>query len=138
MKTFAAFLLGMVTMVCFQGRTADWIVISGLAKHLDGQQHCNSTTSGIGLEVNDYAAGIYRNSNCRWSLYGAKAWLPLRYGSLRGGLIGGVVTGYETPLMPVAGFAATYEGKTYGINLILIPPVGESGNVAWLTFKRRF
>jgi hypothetical protein len=144
-KLLAAFLLGMVAAVCLQGRSQNWndqsknwIVLSGLAKHLDGAIHCNSTTSGLGVEVNDYAAGIYRNSNCSYSAYAAKAWLPLRSENWRGGLIFGVATGYGAPVMPVAGLAGTYEGKEYGVNLVFVPPYKDSGNVLWLTFKRRF
>jgi hypothetical protein len=140
-----AFVLGAVAMVCFQGRSQEgsdqsqrWIVVSGLAKHLDGQLHCNSTTTGGGIEINGYAAGIYRNSNCSYSLYGARTWLPARLGALRGGGIAGGVTGYGSLVLPVAGLAATYEGKEYGVNLVFVPPYKDSGNVLWLTFKRRW
>lgn len=114
----------------------DWLVISGLAKHLDGREHCNSVTSGLGLEYDGYAAGFYRNSNCRWSAYAAKSWLPLRAGQVRIGGLVGAVTGYGATLLPVAAFAASLEGEKYGLNLVLVPPTGSaSPGVAWLQFK---
>jgi hypothetical protein len=121
-KTLVAFLLGMVAMVCLQGKADTWIVVSGLAKHLDGGEHCNSITTGLGYERtqigNDrtqigYSFGFYRNSNCAWSFYAARSWLPLSLQvsdwRLRAGGIAGGVTGYTSAVLPVAGLAASVE-----------------------------
>jgi hypothetical protein len=63
----------------------DWLSLHGLAKHLDGGIHCNSTTSGLGFEHGVTSAfrtiaGFYRNSNCRYSAYAGAAYLPLQLG----------------------------------------------------------
>lgn len=133
-----AFLLGMAAAVAIQGHTQDWIVQNGLAIHFDGRDHCESTTPGLGIEHGDYSAGFYRNSNCRWSAYAAQSWTPLRMGPVRLGSIAGGVSGYGRPITPVAGLVASWEGSRYGMNLIYIPPVGDSGNVLWLQGKVRF
>lgn len=116
----------------------DWMVGSGLAKHMDGGEHCNSVTTGMGIERSDTALGFYRNSNCRWSVYAAKAWMPVRSGWLRAGVMGGGATGYGRPITPAGAFAAALEGERFGVNLIYVPPLGGSGNVLWLQVKRRF
>ena len=146
----AAFLAGLLVGIGLSGHAGDWndhasswLVLSGLAVHLDGAKHCNSTTTGIGYERTytqaAYSVGVYRNSNCRWSSYAAKAWMPVSLGYTRLGLIGGLVTGYERPLTPVPGLALTYERKTWGLNLIGIPPTSSSSTgVLWLQAKYRF
>lgn len=121
----------------------DWLVVNGLAKHLDGELHCNSTTSGLGYEREHTrtlraTVGFYRNSNCRWSAYAAEAWTPLELGAVRAGVLGGVVTGYTARIMPAGGLALSIEGRTLGANVIFIPPYKESGNVVWLQAKVRW
>lgn len=146
MKLALAFILGMVAMVCIQGRSQSehdrsktWLVFSGLAHHFDGNGYCNNRfTKGIGLEHKGYAIGVYDNSNCDTSFYAAKAWRPLQSGSWRGGAIAGVVSGYGSPALPIAGLVVTYERKTWGLTATLIPPVGPSSGVAWIQIKRAF
>lgn len=121
----------------------DWLVVNGLAKHLDGQLHCNSTTSGLGYEREHTRAlrttvGFYRNSNCRWSAYVAEAWTPIDLGLVRAGVLGGIVTGYTAAVMPAGGLALSIEGHTFGANVIFIPPYKDSGNVLWLQAKVRW
>jgi hypothetical protein len=141
MKTLAAFLLGMVaanhSLAGFD-QSQSWIVVSGIAHHLNGNGYCNNRlTKGIGIEKDDWALGAYDNSNCELSLYAAKAWRPIKFGSWRAGLLGGVVSGYNSAVLPAAGLAMTYERKEWGANLLLIPPAGESSGVLWgqLKFK---
>lgn len=122
-------------------KAQDWIVMSGLAKHLDGESHCNNhITKGGGFERRisgtwRAAGGIYDNSNCRLSAYAAAVWLPLRSGPWGFGGLAGGLTGYRMPVSPAGGLAATYEERRWGVNLIYIPPFKESGNVAWLQLK---
>lgn len=129
-------------VACSSAQT--WLVGSGVALHLDGAHHCNWFTKGAGIEHNiagnwRLAAGVYDNSNCNMSVYAAAAWLPLSYGSLRFGLIGGAVTGYRASVTPAGGIVTGYERRRWGVNAILIPPSGESGSgVLWLQVKRAF
>lgn len=117
-----------------------WIVGSGAALHLNGDPHCNSFTAGIGFERHvsrDWRAafGVYDNSNCRTSAYGSAVWTPLHAGRWHLGAIGGFVTGYRMPVSPAAGLSTSYEAKRWGVNLIFIPPLKNSGNVLWLQAK---
>jgi hypothetical protein len=121
----------------------DWLTISGLAKHLDGGTHCNSITSGLGLEHDvtkdtKGIVGFYRNSNCRYSSYAGGSYQPLHLGPVALGGVFGLVTGYRVSPLPAAAFAASIEGKVLGANLVLVPPVGdESPSVLWLQGKVR-
>lgn len=139
-----AFLLGMAAMVAIQGWSQSYAVVSGLAIHLDGEKHCNSFTSGLGVErplfgTLRYAAGFYDNSNCRTSTYIAGAWLPLAPGNWHAGTIAGAVTGYRERILIAGGAVVSYERPKWGINLILIPPSGESSaGVLWMQFKLPF
>jgi hypothetical protein len=112
-------LVGLLIAIGWNARSEDWLIVSGVAKHLDGQQHCNSTTSGLGWErsqngVDRYQIGFYRNSNCRYSAYAAKAWLPLQYSHWRFGTVGGLATGYKYAVTPAGGLAVTYELQHVG------------------------
>jgi len=141
MRSFCAGLqVGLLIAIGWNARSEDWLIVSGLAKHLDGQQHCNSTTSGLGWEhsqngVDRYQIGVYRNSNCRWSAYVAKAWLPLQFTNMRIGVVSGGATGYGRPFTPASGLALVYETHGYGLNLTYIPPFRGSGDVLWLQAK---
>lgn len=139
---FAAGFLSCLLLIVAIGFVArllaqDWLILNGYAQHLGSGSHCNNhLTTGIGIERDHAQLGVYRNSNCRTSLYAAQAWLPLSVGAVKLGLIGGAVTGYASAVTPVAALAATYERKSWGWNLIAIPPTGESsGGVAWLQLK---
>lgn len=146
MRLLIAFLLGMAAMVAIQGHSEDSIVVSGLAVHLDGDKHCNSITEGLGWEHSQSEnlrsqIGFYRNSNCRWSTYAAEAWTPLKLGPTHSGIIAGLVTGYRASITPVAGLVTTYDLGKFALNIVTIPPSGDSGKgVLWfqLSFPLRW
>jgi hypothetical protein len=85
-------------------------VMSGFAswhEHRCAQnQAClNQNNIGIGVrfdggEYKDYAAGIYKNSYYRTSVYVAKEFTAHIAGPLHVGLLAGVVTGYKYPVTP--------------------------------------
>lgn len=139
----AAFLLGLLVGIGMSGRAADYVVVSGLALHLDGATHCNTyVTPGIGYEHTlsknwQLSVGAYDNSNCRLSAYVAGAWLPLKFSDWRLGTISGLVSGYNNSVLPVGGLVFSYEPKNkIGFNFIFIPPAGEtSAGVGWLQVK---
>src|SRR5690348_12196635 len=96
-----------------------WLISNGVAFHLDHGSHChNHLTPGFGLEARGWAIGAYSNSNCKWSIYAGKAWLPLRLGDFRLGAMAGGVSGYNAAITPVAALAASWEGSRYKANLL--------------------
>ena len=134
--------VGFALAVGASGRAENWLVVSGVAFHLDGKRYCNEITQGLGLEsVNGnsrYSVGFYRNSNCHWSLYAGKAWTPLHVAGADFGVLGGGVTGYGRAVTPVGALFASVDRKPWGLNVTYIPPVAGSGNVLWLQAKRVF
>ena len=143
MRSWAIFAAGLLFGLClaigFSGRAQDALIISGLAYHLDQDHHCNSVTEGLGWERSQSEnwrsqIGFYRNSNCRWSAYVAEAWMPLHWGKVSTGILGGIITGYRASITPAAGLVTIYElTKRWSLRLITIPPSGESGKgVMWL------
>jgi hypothetical protein len=121
----------------------DWLVVNGLVAHLKGTYCNNRITRGAGLEHATgsvrLAVGFYDNSNCRNSNYAAAAWLPLQFTDWRVGVISGAATGYRASVTPAGGLAASYETEKYGLNVIGIPPMGESSpGVIWLQAKFRW
>ena len=139
----AAFLLGLLVGIGMSGKAQDYLVLSGLVYHLDGEQHCNNRfTRGIGYEhqlskKTRLAVGYYDNSNCDDSFYVAGAWLPLRVSDWKLGVMGGVVSGYSNAILPAGGLIFAYEPeKKVGFNIIFIPPAGDtSKGVCWLQAK---
>jgi hypothetical protein len=139
----------MAAAVCIQGRSQtgshqsqSWIVLPVYAYHLDRGIYCNDKAAGIGLEraksEHDRAqVAVFRNSNCEWSVEAVKCWLPFSVLSVRAGGCAGGVTGYGTAVLPAGAFVATYERKSWGINLIVVPPFGDaSPGVLWWQLKK--
>lgn len=138
----AGILLGLLIAIGGSGRAGDWLVGSGLVRHLNGGAHCNDrVTPGFGVEISRsadarIAAGVYDNSNCRVSSYAAYVWTPLHFGQIHVGALAGGVTGYSYTVLPAAAFTATFEARRWGVNLIYIPPFGDySANIAWVQIK---
>jgi len=138
-------LLTAIAFAAFVGCSSaqTWLVVNGLAKHLDGGEHCNSITTGLGVERAAgpwrTSAGFYRNSNCEWSTYAAEAWCGLRIGIACAGAIAGVVTGYRrSGVLPAGGAVLALERERVGANIVFIPPLRDSGNVLWLQAKVRW
>lgn len=123
--------------LAYYSSAQDALVASGLAVHLDGAHHCNSVTEGLGWEHSQTEnwrsqIGFYRNSNCRWATYIAEAWTPLHIGKSTSGIIAGVVSGYRATISPVAGLVSSYDLGKWRLNVITIPPSGDSGKgVVW-------
>ena len=127
MKYAVCFLLGMVAMVAIQGKTADWITSTVRSYHMERKGY-EEQNYGIGIERSLFgntslALGFYRNSERRDSVYGAAVYCPFtsRWGNWRGCGLAGGVTGYNETVAPLAGGVLSYEGKEWGVNLLILP-----------------
>lgn len=143
MRSWAYFATGLLFGLClaigFSGRAQTYIVVSGFAQHLSQGSHCNNHfTPGLGIEGKGYSFGVFDNSNCNVSAYVAKIWTPLHVSNWRLGAISGLVSGYNSSVIPVAGAVVAYERKTWAVNLIFVPPYKDSGNVLWVQAKWPF
>lgn len=121
---------------------ADTFVTVPLASyHLDRHRGYNEINLGIGIEheLNDrwrLGAGTYRNSIRRDSYYAGAVYAPLSVVGVKLGASLGVVTGYGRPL-PMLAPTLMFEGSEYGVNLLLVPPVGGKGGVIGVQVKWR-
>lgn len=124
-------------------QAADWLVISGYSTHFERRDEYRADNPGIGWERYEpdqnpdwtWAAGYYRNSYDKNTLYAGARWEPLRWQHARLGVFLAAVSGYWTPLVAVPMLSLEY--KRVGINLVAAPTVGDySGYVgAQLKFK---
>jgi len=106
--------------------------INGLAKHTDTDYPYNERNYGLGISrekeknkwVNSLAAGMYKNSFYKPSYYAGGS-LARRFGDkyyMDIGAMGGLITGYDKKLSPMAAAALTLGKKGTGrINLMYVP-----------------
>ena len=105
----------------------------------------NNDTHGVGALCNvtdntQAAIGTYQNSINRRSNYAAIVWQPLNVGPIKLGVIGGVVSGYQNYLIPLAGAVASMKvTKGASVHLLVIPEVSNiTPTVAELSVSFRF
>ena len=101
---------------------ACYLVLSIASQHL-GATGLNQSNPGVGIEVNSWHVGEYRNSLKRTSVYAGKDWETA--GTVKAGVLVGAVSGYNhlagSAILPlVAPFIAVEHGR-FGANLALLP-----------------
>ncbi len=100
----------------------------------EGASGYNRDTLGVGVEYvttpsRSWLAGWYHNSHHRPSLYAAVAEQPFNYGAFKAGGMVGVVSGYPAgEVIPMLAIVASYDGRRYGTNLIITPPIARWAN----------
>lgn len=100
----------------------------------------NEVNPGVGLEFveGDYRKmiGFYRNSDRNTSAYALLAWAPVKIGVVKLGAFGGMVTGYESPYLPVAGATAIVEiTEKVNLNITAIPTISSIRCYGFLGFQ---
>ncbi|MCD6674834.1 MAG: hypothetical protein LT106_18530 [Burkholderiaceae bacterium] len=79
-------------------------LLSGFVSRHSSGDYCESNP-GIGIRIDSgawagWAAGAYRNSLCRTSVYVAREWTRQVAGPLHVGVLGAVATGYRWAVIP--------------------------------------
>ena len=99
-----------------------------ISKHSSGQY--NERNHGLGLKVNGYAVGWYRNSEYTGSWYAVREWQW--GGALKAGVVAGIVTGYrKVQVMPVvAPTVSLTVGRTEVLFMAMPSVVGGAAAVA--------
>jgi hypothetical protein len=92
------------------------------------QQHLNEFNPGVGLHFTDgnyhKLIGVYKNSDSKLSTYALIAWTPINVGIAHVGAVGGVVTGYSSPYIPVAGLYASINlTDRANLNITAVPTI---------------
>lgn len=141
---WAAALLTLLLVECTSVRADTWLTVTVRSEHFsESSTPRNEDNFGIGFE-HDLApswrlvGGGYRNSEYNDSYYGGVAWMPVNMGLFKLGLVGGIITGYsEMDPAPLLAPVLALEGRHFGANLIVVPPVKDVGAIA-LQLKWRF
>lgn len=79
-------------------------LLSGFVSHHFRGEFCEQN-HGIGIRLDSgewagWAAGVYRNSLCRTTVYVAREWTHQVAGPLHVGVVAGAATGYLRPVVP--------------------------------------
>lgn len=124
-----------------------WLNPGLLSYHFDQSRNFNAVNYGFGAEykfssVASLTAGTFRNSNYHQSNYIGAYWQPIAIGPINIGVVAGGFNGYSSNnnggWFPAILPAFTVEGKWVGLNLIVIPTIGDrvSGSLSFqLKFK---
>lgn len=122
-----------------KAETDVWLSASVASFHTDRTKQYNETNPGIGLEVtrgnHSAALGTYSNSYYRQSNYLTYSYRPLHMDAVSVGGFAGVASGYESPF--IGGAVVSYEGRRFGANVLIVPPVGDRSGVFGLQLKWR-
>jgi hypothetical protein len=141
-----SFLLGRCEARAEETKPQTWGVATIASYHANREVKHNERNWGLGLEhdLNDkwrFAAGGYRNSYWRDSVYVGALWLPAQSGNYKFGVLLGAVTGYDHvvgPFAPTVLPTLMYEGKQWGANLGVMPSPARGVGVLGLQLKWRF
>lgn len=123
-----------------------WLNVGGFSRHFHRSAGYNENNLGLGIEYRtspelSFMAGSYYNSVRKNTAYAAVNWQPWSMGAFKLGAAVGVMNGY--PAMNRGGtfFAAlpmaSYEGRRFGLNVGLIPPVKNVDSAVIVQFKVR-
>jgi hypothetical protein len=119
-----------------------WLNPGLLSYHFDQDKDFNGFNYGIGGEykfssVASVTVGTFRNSNYDQSNYIGAYWQPVAIGRVNIGFVAGAFNGYPNNnnggWFPAILPAFTIEGKRFGLNLIIIPTLGDrvSGSLSF-------
>jgi hypothetical protein len=123
-----------------------WINVGGFSRHFDRGSRYNENNFGFGIEWRRspqvaVMAGVYDNSLGKPSQYAAINWQPWQIGPVKLGAAVGLLNGYPAIERGGTFFAAlpmaSIEGRRFGINLGLIPSIGNVDGAVLLQFKLR-
>lgn len=107
-----------------------WVNTGGVSYHFDRAKNFNEVHAGVGVEwrMNEDLSvmmGFHKNSLSLRSTYASVQYQPLHLGPVKLGVSAGLMTGYPLKKDGGAFFAAipmaTWEGKSFGINVGVIP-----------------
>lgn len=137
---------GPIEVMTPSSKSTVWLNPGLASYHFDQSQDFNAVNYGFGGEyqfssVASLTAGTFRNSNYQQSNYLGLYWQPIAIGPVKIGAVVGGFNGYSSNnnggWFPAVLPAFTIEGDWIGLNLLVIPTIGErvSGS---LSFQVKF
>ena len=133
-----------ITFLATTCRADTWVSVGGGTNHFCHTCGYNGFNPGLGIQSDDYLpvtdtrliAGGYYNSFRRTSLYAGVAYQPIRYGIVKAGLMGGVVTNYPNLQVPVMVLPViSIEGDRVGLDIVGAPSVNKYSGLVALNLK---
>ena len=123
-----------------------WINPGFYSHHFDKSKDLNNNNHGFGVEAtisNTYSltAGVFENSDRQTSHYVGAYVMPFQRGAFKAGAAVGAFDGYpkmrEGGWFPAVVPTMAIEGRRVGLNVFLIPKIGDKVNSA-LAFQVKF
>jgi hypothetical protein len=123
-----------------------WINPGFYSHHFDKSKDLNNHNHGFGVETtisNTYSltAGVFENSDRQTSHYIGAYVMPFQRGAFKAGAAVGAFNGYpkmhEGGWFPAVIPSMAIEGRRVGLNVFLIPKIGDKVNSA-LSFQVKF
>ena len=123
-----------------------WINPGFYSHHFDKSKDLNNHNHGFGVETtisNTYSltAGVFENSDRETSHYIGAYVMPFQRGAFKAGAAVGAFNGYpkmhEGGWFPAVIPSMAIEGRRVGLNVFLIPKIGDKVNSA-LSFQVKF
>ena len=123
-----------------------WINPGFYSHHFDKSKDLNNNNHGFGVEAtisNTYSltAGVFENSDRQTSHYIGAYVMPFQRGAFKAGAAVGAFDGYpkmrEGGWFPAVVPTMAIEGRRVGLNVFLIPKIGDKVNSA-LAFQLKF
>ena len=123
-----------------------WLNPGFYGYHFDKEKNLNNHNHGFGVEVSvnktySLTAGVFENSNRATSHYVGAYVMPFQIGAFKAGAAVGAFDGYpkmrEGGWFPAVVPTMAIEGRRVGLNVFLIPKIGDKVNSA-LAFQLKF
>ena len=140
-------LLALIVASAAPAALADvWINPGFYSHHFDKSKDLNNNNHGFGVEAtisNTYSltAGVFENSDRQTSHYVGAYVMPFQRGAFKAGAAVGAFDGYpkmrEGGWFPAVVPTMAIEGRRVGLNVFLIPKIGDKVNSA-LAFQVKF
>lgn len=117
---------------CKAAENEFWVNTGGVSRHFDRSKNFNEVHPGVGIEwrANEdlsVMVGFHKNSLNLRSNYLSVQYQPLHLAGIKFGVSAGLLDGYPLKKDGGAFFAAipmaTWEGKTFGVNVGVIPNI---------------
>jgi hypothetical protein len=135
-------LILIVGLLLFTSVKADtWLSVGGGSVHFCQSCAYNNFNPGLGIQK-DYSndlrliGGVYYNSYYKATFYAGGSYQPIQYGLIKFGLMGGLVTNYNTLTIPVMVLPAlSIEGERVGVDVLGFPSVGNRTGLVTANLK---
>lgn len=125
----AAIMLLLMAHPAMSTETEVLVDVHGLSKHYGSSKSYNEMNYGAGITVMrgglGVSAGAYKNSFNRISAYLSGRVMTRRYGNVRAGIEGGIVTGYVSGVSPmIVPVLSLYATDYVVLNMRYLPAIG--------------